>query len=40
MRVAEASELFDATVAFWRSWLGRSTYTAGGGRWSTVRRSR
>jgi GH15 family glucan-1,4-alpha-glucosidase len=30
MRVAEASELLDATVAFWRSWLGRSTYT---GRW-------
>ncbi|MCU1616896.1 MAG: hypothetical protein JWO98_4436 [Frankiales bacterium] len=30
MRAVGASELFDATVAFWRSWLGRSTYT---GRW-------
>src|SRR5215216_1779194 len=30
MRVAEASKLLDATIAFWRSWLGRSTYT---GRW-------
>jgi len=30
MRVAEADELLDATVEFWRSWLSRSTYT---GRW-------
>ncbi|MGY1742991.1 MULTISPECIES: glycoside hydrolase family 15 protein [unclassified Blastococcus] len=27
---AEARQLFEETVAFWRSWVGRSTYT---GRW-------
>jgi GH15 family glucan-1,4-alpha-glucosidase len=30
IRVAEFQQLFDDTVAFWRSWLSRSTYT---GRW-------
>ena len=30
IRPAEARALFDETVAFWRSWVGRSTYT---GRW-------
>src|SRR4051794_32252918 len=30
VRVAEVEELLDSTVAFWRSWLSRSTYT---GRW-------
>jgi GH15 family glucan-1,4-alpha-glucosidase len=30
IRVAEFQRLFDETVGFWRSWLGRSTYT---GRW-------
>jgi GH15 family glucan-1,4-alpha-glucosidase len=30
VRVAEVRELFDQTVGFWRSWVGRSTYR---GRW-------
>jgi GH15 family glucan-1,4-alpha-glucosidase len=30
IRVAEFTRMFDDTVAFWRSWLARSTYT---GRW-------
>ncbi|MGY1618220.1 glycoside hydrolase family 15 protein [Geodermatophilus sp. SYSU D00691] len=30
IRFAEVKELFDRTVAFWRSWVGRSTYA---GRW-------
>jgi GH15 family glucan-1,4-alpha-glucosidase len=30
IRVAEFQQLFDDTVAFWRSWLAQSTYT---GRW-------
>jgi GH15 family glucan-1,4-alpha-glucosidase len=30
VRVAEAWQLFDETVRFWRSWLGQSTYE---GRW-------
>jgi GH15 family glucan-1,4-alpha-glucosidase len=30
VRNAEVQQLFDETVRFWRSWLGRSTY---GGRW-------
>jgi len=30
LRVAEVRNLFDETVAFWRAWLGQSTYT---GRW-------
>ncbi|MFJ3224744.1 glycoside hydrolase family 15 protein [Streptomyces sp. NPDC086783] len=30
IRVAEFERLFDRTVAFWRSWLGQSTYS---GRW-------
>lgn len=30
VRVAEAWRLFDEAVGFWRSWLGRSTYS---GRW-------
>jgi GH15 family glucan-1,4-alpha-glucosidase len=30
IRVAEFQRLFDDTVAYWRSWLARSTYT---GRW-------
>jgi GH15 family glucan-1,4-alpha-glucosidase len=30
IRPAEVAALFDETVAFWRSWLARSTYT---GRW-------
>ncbi|HEX5120090.1 MAG TPA: glycoside hydrolase family 15 protein [Pseudonocardiaceae bacterium] len=30
IRVAEFTRMFDDTVAFWRSWVGRSTYT---GRW-------
>ncbi|MGY1747530.1 glycoside hydrolase family 15 protein [Blastococcus sp. SYSU D00695] len=30
IRPAEVRQLFDETVAFWRSWVGRSTYT---GRW-------
>ncbi len=30
IRVAEFTRMFDDTVAFWRSWLDRSTYT---GRW-------
>ncbi len=30
IRVAEFQQMFDDTVAFWRSWLSRSTYT---GRW-------
>jgi GH15 family glucan-1,4-alpha-glucosidase len=30
IRVAEAGRLFDETVDFWESWLGRSTYS---GRW-------
>ena len=37
IRVAEFQRLFDETVGFWRSWLGRSTYT---GRWrEAVQRS-
>jgi GH15 family glucan-1,4-alpha-glucosidase len=37
IRVAEFQRLFDDTVAFWRSWLARSTYS---GRWrETVDRS-
>ncbi|GEL19789.1 glycoside hydrolase family 15 protein [Pseudonocardia asaccharolytica] len=37
IRVAEFQRLFDDTVAFWRSWLARSTYT---GRWrETLQRS-
>jgi len=37
IRVAEIRGLFDETVQFWRSWLGRSTYT---GRWrEAVQRS-
>ena len=37
IRVAEIQRLFDDTVAFWRSWLARSTYT---GRWrESVQRS-
>ena len=37
IRVAEVHRLFDDTVAYWRSWLARSTYT---GRWrETVQRS-
>jgi GH15 family glucan-1,4-alpha-glucosidase len=30
IRVAEVRNLFDETVAFWKGWLGQSTYT---GRW-------
>ncbi|MGK5113917.1 MULTISPECIES: glycoside hydrolase family 15 protein [unclassified Geodermatophilus] len=30
IRLSEVQALFDATVAYWRSWVGRSTYT---GRW-------
>ncbi|MCD2195214.1 glycoside hydrolase family 15 protein [Actinomycetospora endophytica] len=33
IRVSEFQQLFDDTVAFWRSWLARSTYT---GRWREV----
>jgi GH15 family glucan-1,4-alpha-glucosidase len=33
IRVAEAGRLFDETVDFWESWLGRSTYS---GRWREV----
>jgi GH15 family glucan-1,4-alpha-glucosidase len=33
IRVAEFEQLFDATVAFWRSWLSRCTYR---GRWSEI----
>jgi GH15 family glucan-1,4-alpha-glucosidase len=37
VRVAEILGLFNGTVAFWRAWLGRSTYT---GRWrEAVQRS-
>jgi GH15 family glucan-1,4-alpha-glucosidase len=37
IRVAEFQQLFDDTVAFWRSWLSRSSYT---GRWrETLHRS-
>jgi GH15 family glucan-1,4-alpha-glucosidase len=37
IRVAEAWQLFDETVRFWRSWLAQSTYT---GRWrETLQRS-
>ncbi len=37
IRVAEFEQLFDDTVAFWRSWLHQSTYT---GRWrEAVQRS-
>ena len=37
IRVAEFQRLFDDTVAYWRSWLARSTYT---GRWrETIARS-
>ena len=37
IRVAEARRLFDETVDFWESWLGRSTYS---GRWrETLNRS-
>jgi GH15 family glucan-1,4-alpha-glucosidase len=37
IRVAEFQRLFDDTVAFWRSWLSRSTYM---GRWrETIQRS-
>ena len=37
IRLAEFEKLFDDTVAFWRSWLGASTYT---GRWrEAVQRS-
>jgi GH15 family glucan-1,4-alpha-glucosidase len=37
VRVAEAWDLFNATVRFWRSWLGQSTYE---GRWrETLQRS-
>ena len=37
IRVADAWELFDRTVRFWRSWLAQSTYT---GRWrETLQRS-
>ena len=36
-RVAEAQQLFDGTVRFWKSWLAQSTYT---GRWrETLHRS-
>ncbi|WIX77453.1 glycoside hydrolase family 15 protein [Amycolatopsis carbonis] len=33
IRVAEVERLFDETVAFWRSWLARSTYR---GRWREI----
>ena len=33
IRVAELHQIFDDTVAFWRSWLSRSTYR---GRWREV----
>jgi GH15 family glucan-1,4-alpha-glucosidase len=33
IRPAEIQELFDETVAYWRSWLARSTYT---GRWREI----
>jgi GH15 family glucan-1,4-alpha-glucosidase len=37
IRVAEFQRMFDETVAFWRTWLARSTYA---GRWrETVQRS-
>ncbi|HEV7651523.1 MAG TPA: glycoside hydrolase family 15 protein [Actinophytocola sp.] len=37
IRVAEFQQLFDETVAWWRSWVARSTYT---GRWrETLQRS-
>jgi GH15 family glucan-1,4-alpha-glucosidase len=37
IRVSEFQQMFDDTVAFWRSWLARSTYT---GRWrETLQRS-
>jgi GH15 family glucan-1,4-alpha-glucosidase len=37
VRVSEASQFFDETVRFWRSWLAQSTYT---GRWrETLQRS-
>jgi len=37
VRIAEAWQLFDETVRFWRSWLGQSTYE---GRWrETLQRS-
>src|SRR3954467_5322996 len=37
VRVAEAGRLFDSTVDFWESWIGRSTYR---GRWrETLNRS-
>jgi len=37
IRIAEVRRLFDETVNFWRTWLGRSTY---GGRWrETLHRS-
>lgn len=37
VRVAEVRNLFDETVAFWKSWLAQSTYT---GRWrETLHRS-
>jgi GH15 family glucan-1,4-alpha-glucosidase len=37
VRVAEVRRLFDETVAFWRTWVGRTTY---GGRWrETLHRS-
>jgi GH15 family glucan-1,4-alpha-glucosidase len=37
IRVAEFRRMFDETVAFWRSWVARSSYT---GRWrETVQRS-
>ena len=37
IRVAEAQDLFDDTVRYWRNWIGQSTYT---GRWrETLQRS-
>jgi GH15 family glucan-1,4-alpha-glucosidase len=33
VRAAEVQKLFDDTVRFWRSWVGRSTYT---GRWREI----
>ena len=36
--VGEAEDLFRDTVAFWRRWLAKSTYSGAGGRWSTAPR--
>jgi GH15 family glucan-1,4-alpha-glucosidase len=36
IRLAEFEQLFDDTVAFWRSWLSRSSYT---GRWREAQRN-